>query len=104
MSRSGLMHSPFVEGKDMLKEVLVVEGKMDVVAVRKALDADCIVTGGFSLGRRALRAKSLRAEISSSRGFRAARMRVGGARSSASSSASAGRTRVHSASASTATA
>jgi len=27
---------------------------MDVVAVRKALDADCIVTGGFSLGRRAL--------------------------------------------------
>ena len=48
------MHSPFVEGKDMLKEVLVVEGKMDVVAVRKALDADCIVTGGFSLGRRAL--------------------------------------------------
>ena len=38
----------------MLKEVLVVEGKMDVVAVRKALDADCIVTGGFSLGRRAL--------------------------------------------------
>ena len=48
------MHSPFVEGKDMLKEVLVVEGKMDVIAVRKALDADCIVTGGFSLGRRAL--------------------------------------------------
>ena len=54
ISRSGLMHSPFVEGKDMLKEVLVVEGKMDVIAVRKALDADCIVTGGFSLGRRAL--------------------------------------------------
>ena len=48
------MHSPFVEGKDMLKEVLVVEGKMDVVAVRKAIDADCIVTGCFSLGRRAL--------------------------------------------------
>ena len=48
------MHSSFAEGKDMLKEVLVVEGKMDVVAVRKALDADCIVTGGFSLGRRAL--------------------------------------------------
>ena len=38
----------------MLKEVLVVEGKMDVVAVKKALDADCIVTGGFSLGKRAL--------------------------------------------------
>ena len=42
------------EGKDMLKEVLVVEGKMDVAAIKKALDADCIVTGGFSLGRRAL--------------------------------------------------
>ena len=38
----------------MLKEVLVVEGKMDVVAVKKALDSDCIVTGGFSLGKRAL--------------------------------------------------
>ena len=33
----------------MIKEVLVVEGKMDVVAIRKAVEADCIVTGGFSL-------------------------------------------------------
>ncbi len=33
----------------MLKEVLVVEGKMDTVAVRKALAADTIETGGFSL-------------------------------------------------------
>ena len=48
------MHSPFAEGKDMLKEVLVVEGKMDVAAIRKALEADCIVTGGFSLGKRTL--------------------------------------------------
>ncbi len=33
----------------MIKEVLVVEGKMDVVAVGRAVDADCIITGGFSL-------------------------------------------------------
>lgn len=33
----------------MIKEVLVVEGKMDVVAIRKAVEADCIITGGFSL-------------------------------------------------------
>ncbi len=33
----------------MIKEVLVVEGKMDVVAINKALEADCIITGGFGL-------------------------------------------------------
>ena len=33
----------------MLKEVLVVEGKMDTVAVRKAVDAETIETGGFTL-------------------------------------------------------
>ena len=33
----------------MLKEVLVVEGKMDTVAIRKAVDADTIETGGFTL-------------------------------------------------------
>ncbi|WP_196594736.1 ribonuclease M5 [Pectinatus sottacetonis] len=33
----------------MIKEVLVVEGKMDVVAVNKAVEADCIITGGFGL-------------------------------------------------------
>lgn len=33
----------------MIKEVLVVEGKMDVVAINKAVEADCIITGGFSL-------------------------------------------------------
>ena len=31
----------------MLKEVLVVEGKMDVRAVNRALEADCIITDGF---------------------------------------------------------
>ena len=33
----------------MLKEVLVVEGKMDTVAVKKAVEADTIETGGFTL-------------------------------------------------------
>lgn len=33
----------------MIKEVLVVEGKQDVVAIRKAVQADCIITSGFSL-------------------------------------------------------
>lgn len=33
----------------MLKEVIVVEGKMDTVAVKKALAADTIETGGFNL-------------------------------------------------------
>ncbi len=33
----------------MIKEVLVVEGKMDVVAIRKAVEADCIITEGFNL-------------------------------------------------------
>lgn len=34
----------------MLREVIVVEGKKDVAAVQRALDADCIITGGFTLG------------------------------------------------------
>lgn len=33
----------------MIKEVLVVEGKMDVAAVNKAVKADCIITEGFNL-------------------------------------------------------
>lgn len=33
----------------MLKEVLVVEGKMDTAAIKKALEADTIETGGFAL-------------------------------------------------------
>ena len=33
----------------MLKEVLVVEGKMDTVAISKALQAETIETGGFTL-------------------------------------------------------
>ena len=38
----------------MIKEVLVVEGKMDVVAIDKAVEADCIITGGFSLQKQTL--------------------------------------------------
>ena len=30
----------------MIKEVLIVEGKMDVAAIDKAVDADCIITDG----------------------------------------------------------
>jgi ribonuclease M5 len=39
----------------MLKEVLVVEGKMDTVAIRRALEADTIETGGFTLAPHTLR-------------------------------------------------
>lgn len=39
----------------MLKEVLVVEGKMDVVAVSRAVEADCIITDGFHFSRNALK-------------------------------------------------
>ena len=38
----------------MIKEVLVVEGKMDVVAIGKAVEADCIITEGFNLKAKAL--------------------------------------------------
>lgn len=39
----------------MLKEVLIVEGKMDTVAVQKALDCETIETGGFALRPETLR-------------------------------------------------
>ena len=38
----------------MLKEVLIVEGKADVIAVKRAVEADCISTGGFHITRRTL--------------------------------------------------
>lgn len=38
----------------MIKEVLIVEGKMDVAAINKAVDADCIITDGFHLRERTL--------------------------------------------------
>lgn len=33
----------------MIKEVIVVEGKQDIVAVKRAIDAECIATEGFNL-------------------------------------------------------
>lgn len=33
----------------MLKEVIVVEGKSDVAAIHRAMEAECLITGGFSL-------------------------------------------------------
>lgn len=38
----------------MLKEVLIVEGKSDTAAVKRALDAECIETGGFHFNKRTL--------------------------------------------------
>ena len=38
----------------MLKEVLIVEGKADVAAVSRAIEAECIITGGFKFTRRTL--------------------------------------------------
>ncbi|VBB06579.1 ribonuclease m5 [Lucifera butyrica] len=34
----------------MIKEVIVVEGKQDIAAIKRAVDAECIATGGFTLG------------------------------------------------------
>ena len=39
----------------MIKEVLVVEGKMDVVAIDKAVEVDFIITEGFNLKPQALK-------------------------------------------------
>jgi ribonuclease M5 len=33
----------------MIKEVIIVEGKNDTAAVKRAVDADCLETGGFGL-------------------------------------------------------
>lgn len=33
----------------MIKEVIVVEGKQDIAALKRAVNAECIATGGFSL-------------------------------------------------------
>lgn len=36
----------------MIREVIVVEGKNDIAAVKRAVDADCIATQGFRLAAR----------------------------------------------------
>lgn len=38
----------------MIKEVLIVEGKSDTAAVKRAIDAECIETGGFHFTRKTL--------------------------------------------------
>lgn len=38
----------------MLKEVIVAEGKQDVVAIKRAVDAEVIITGGFALNKNTL--------------------------------------------------
>lgn len=38
----------------MIREVIVVEGKKDVTAVKRAVEAECLTTGGFTLSPRAL--------------------------------------------------
>ena len=38
----------------ILREVLIVEGKSDIAAVARAVQADCIATGGFHFSRRVL--------------------------------------------------
>ncbi len=38
----------------MLKEILIVEGKSDTAAVKRAIDAECIETGGFHFSKKTL--------------------------------------------------
>ncbi|WP_314003666.1 ribonuclease M5 [uncultured Paenibacillus sp.] len=46
----------------MLKEVIVVEGKGDTAAIKRAVDADTIETGGSAAGEEVLRRIELAAE------------------------------------------
>ncbi|ABR46376.1 primase/topoisomerase like protein [Alkaliphilus metalliredigens QYMF] len=39
----------------MIKEIIVVEGKDDVSAIKKAVEAETIITGGFSLPERVMK-------------------------------------------------
>ena len=38
----------------LLKEVIVAEGKQDIVAIKKAIEAEVIITGGFALNKRTM--------------------------------------------------
>jgi ribonuclease M5 len=38
----------------MIREVVVVEGKRDMAAVKRAVDAECLATGGFTLSAASL--------------------------------------------------
>lgn len=39
----------------MIKEVIVVEGRDDITAVKRALDAEVIATGGFGYGKKLIK-------------------------------------------------
>ena len=39
----------------MIKEVIVVEGRDDVQAVKRAVDAETIITNGFALSKNTIR-------------------------------------------------
>ena len=43
----------------MIKEVIVVEGKDDVAAVKAAIDAEIIITNGFGYGQKLIDRKSV---------------------------------------------
>lgn len=38
----------------MLKEVIIAEGKQDIIAIRRAVEAEVIITGGFALNKRTM--------------------------------------------------
>ena len=38
----------------MIQEVLIVEGKSDVAAINRAVEADCIITNGFHFSKKTL--------------------------------------------------
>lgn len=46
----------------MIKEVIVVEGRDDTVAIRRAVDADTIETGGSAINKMTLRKIALAQE------------------------------------------
>ena len=53
--RKELFLQELTRGIVLLKEVIIVEGKMDTVAVKRALECDTIETGGFALRQQTLR-------------------------------------------------
>ena len=42
-------------GESLIKETIVVEGKNDAAAVKRAVDADVIITSGFGISSETLR-------------------------------------------------
>ena len=55
MFRPLLLLQSFFGERTVLKEVIIVEGKMDTAAVKRALDCETIETGGFALRPHTLR-------------------------------------------------